>query len=65
MSALLDQPPRTLRQALDETQAEIAREFADIRALYGKIDAKAERIRVLEDRAATLGEEIIRRAKHG
>lgn len=55
--------PRTLRQAYDDTHAEIDRLFKRIGEHYQAIDRFAERIRQLEERAAALGDELSRRTR--
>lgn len=62
-SPALAQDPRTLRATLDQTNAEINLLFERIRHHYAAIDRLGERIRQLEERAATIGEELMRRRR--
>lgn len=58
-TAYLERDPRTLRQTLDETQAEIASLMRLINGHYKAIDTLAARVNTLEERAAGLGEALI------
>ncbi len=60
-SPALDVPLRSLREALDETQANIKREFDAVRRLYGLIDQHYRPILELQQQAAMLKAEIRRR----
>ena len=60
-SAALDAPLRSLCEALDQTEAEIKREFDAVRRLYGLIDQRYRPILELQQRAAMLKAEIHRR----
>lgn len=62
-SPALQKEPRTLRQTLGDTQAEIDALFGLVARHYEAIDTLGNRIRELEERAATLGEELIRRPR--
>jgi hypothetical protein len=61
-SPALDAPLRSLREALDETLADIDRELVAVRRLYGLIDRHYRRVLELQQRAAMLKMEIQRRS---
>lgn len=63
MSAYLDCEPRTMRRALDETQAQIERNFKLIQGHYKAIDTLAGLNVTLEERAAGLGEALMGRRR--
>lgn len=62
MTALLDRAPQTLRQTLDACQAAIEHEAKMIESLYRQIDRRAGIIRDLDERAAGLGDQLIRQS---
>ncbi len=63
-SPALDAPLRSLREALDKTQADLKRELDAVRRLYGLIDQHYRRVLELQQRAAMLKAEIQRRSKN-
>jgi len=63
MSELLDREPRSLEQTLADTQAEWRDAMRRIEGYYRTINQLGERALQLEERAAQLGEEILRRSR--